>query len=49
MKWYAKLYTRLVFIFLYLPIIVLIVCSFNESKSRSNWTCLLYTSPSPRD
>ena len=22
MKWYAKLYTRLVFIFLYLPIIV---------------------------
>ena len=38
MKWYAKLYTRLVFIFLYLPIIVLIVCSFNESKSRSNWT-----------
>lgn len=29
MKWYAKLYTRLVFIFLYLPIIVLIAFSFN--------------------
>ena len=29
MKWYAKLYTRLVFVFLYLPILVLIVFSFN--------------------
>lgn len=37
MKWYAKFYTRLVFAFLYLPIIVLIVFSFNESKSRSTW------------
>ena len=40
MKWYAKLYTRLVFVFLYLPMLVLIVFSFNESKSRANWTRL---------
>ena len=32
MKWYAKLYTRIIFIFLYLPIIVLIIFSFNESN-----------------
>lgn len=41
MKWYAKLYTRLVFIFLYLPIIVLIAFSFNESKSRRQLDRLL--------
>ena len=36
--WYAKAYTTLVLSFLYLPIIVLIIFSFNESKSRANWT-----------
>lgn len=30
-------YSALVFLFLYAPIVVLIVFSFNESKSRGNW------------
>lgn len=33
-----KLYTFLIFAFLYAPIIVLIVFSFNSSKSRGVWT-----------
>ncbi len=33
-----KIYMFLVFAFLYAPIIVLIVFSFNESKSRGQWT-----------
>jgi len=33
-----KSYLGLVLLFMYLPIIVLIVFSFNESKSRGNWT-----------
>lgn len=33
----SKIYTAIVFIFLYAPIVVLIVFSFNESKSRSVW------------
>lgn len=31
------LYTFLIFLFLYAPIIVLIIFSFNNSKSRANW------------
>lgn len=31
-------YTFLIFFFLYAPILVLIIFSFNESKSRANWT-----------
>lgn len=38
MKILSKIYTTLIFIFLYAPIIVLIVFSFNNSKSRSVWT-----------
>jgi len=34
----AKVYMGLVFTFLYIPILVLIVYSFNESKSMANWT-----------
>ena len=41
MKHVNRTITILVFIFLYIPMIVLAVASFN--------TCLLYTSPSPRD
>ena len=33
-----RVYMALVFAFLYIPIVVLIVNSFNESKSRSVWT-----------
>lgn len=33
-----RIYTYLVFLFLYAPIMVLIVFSFNDSKSRSKWT-----------
>ena len=34
----SSLYSGLIFLFLYAPIIVLIVFSFNESKSRGQWT-----------
>ncbi|MGI5896552.1 MAG: ABC transporter permease [Oscillospiraceae bacterium] len=34
----SNLYLGLVFLFLYLPIIVMMVFSFNESKSRANFT-----------
>ena len=37
-KYLTKIYMGLIFIFLYAPIIVLAVFSFNESKSRGNWT-----------
>lgn len=37
MKILSKIYTTLVFLFLYAPIVVLIVFSFNQSKSRSVW------------
>lgn len=33
-----KLYTYAIFLFLYAPIIILIIFSFNESKSRGVWT-----------
>ncbi len=36
-KWYAKTYVSLVMIFLYVPIAVLILFSFNASKSRAVW------------
>ena len=38
MKKLSKLYLGIVFFFLYAPIFVLIVFSFNQSKSRSVWT-----------
>lgn len=38
MKWYAKTYIGFIMAFLYLPILVLIVFSFNKSKSRAHWT-----------
>jgi spermidine/putrescine transport system permease protein len=37
-KGLKKLYTFLIFLFLYAPIIVLIVFSFNSSKSRGVWS-----------
>lgn len=37
-KGLKKLYTFLILLFLYAPIIVLVVFSFNDSKSRSNWS-----------
>lgn len=36
--WYSRLYLCLVMAFLYAPIFVLIVFSFNQSKSRGRWT-----------
>jgi spermidine/putrescine transport system permease protein len=33
----SRLYMGLIFLFLYLPIVVLIVLSFNDSKSRVTW------------
>ena len=37
-KYLTKVYMGIIFRFLYGPIIVLAVVSFNESKSRGNWT-----------
>lgn len=36
-KFFSKAYVAFIFLFLYAPIIVLIVFSFNNSKSRSVW------------
>ena len=33
-----RLYTFLIFLFLYAPIVVLVIFSFNDSKSRAHWT-----------
>ena len=42
----SRIYMVLIFAFLYLPIIVLIALSFNDSRSKVKWGgfCLLYTS-----
>lgn len=37
-KWMTRIYMLLIYAFLFAPILVLIVFSFNESKSRSNFT-----------
>lgn len=37
MKLIKKIYMSLIFLFLYAPILVLVVFSFNESKSRGHW------------
>ena len=37
-RWLSSLYVWLVMLFLYAPIAVLIVFSFNDSKSRNTWT-----------
>lgn len=36
-KWGQRIYLAVIFLFLYLPILVLIVLSFNNSKSRVAW------------
>ena len=36
-KHLSRIYTALIFVFLYAPIVVLIIFSFNDSKSRGNW------------
>lgn len=36
-KWLSNIYIALVIFFLYAPILVLVVLSFNKSKSRSKW------------
>lgn len=36
-KWGQRIYLAAIFLFLYLPILVLIVLSFNNSKSRVVW------------
>lgn len=38
MKWFSKSYVGVIMAFLYAPILVLIVFSFNKSKSRGAWT-----------
>lgn len=37
-KYLSKIYMGLIYLFLYAPIAVLVIFSFNESKSRANWT-----------
>ncbi|MDO4779308.1 MAG: ABC transporter permease [Tissierellia bacterium] len=38
LRFLEKFYMTLVFIFLYAPIVVLIIFSFNESRTRGDWT-----------
>lgn len=38
MKTFRKAYLSLILLFMYAPIAVLVVFSFNESRSRANWT-----------
>ena len=37
MKLLSKIYNGIIFTFLYAPIVVLIVYSFNDSKNRVQW------------
>ena len=37
MKTYSKIYMTVIFVLLYAPILVMIIFSFNDSKSRSVW------------
>ena len=37
MKWLKKCYLGLIMVFLYVPIVILIVQSFNAGESRANW------------
>jgi spermidine/putrescine transport system permease protein len=37
-KLLKRIYTALIFVFMYAPIIVLIIFSFNDSKSSANWS-----------
>ncbi len=37
MKWLSRVYNSIIFLFLYLPIVVLMVFSFNDSKNRAQW------------
>ncbi len=37
MKWLSRVYNGIIFLFLYLPIVVLVVFSFNDSKNRARW------------
>ena len=37
MKVLSKIYNTIIFTFLYAPIVVLIVYSFNDSKNRVKW------------
>ncbi|HAX71925.1 MAG TPA: spermidine/putrescine ABC transporter permease [Firmicutes bacterium] len=37
-KWFSRIYLWLMFIFLYAPIVVLVVFSFNDSKSSGKWS-----------
>ena len=36
-KYWRRFYLFLVFLFLYAPILVLMVFSFNEGRTRGNW------------
>lgn len=38
----GKIFMALIFLFLYAPIFVLIVFSFNKAKSRTQWTCFTF-------
>ena len=37
MKFLKKFYLGIIMVFLYIPIVVLIVQSFNAGESRANW------------
>ena len=37
MKWLSRVYNSIIFLFLYIPIVVLVIFSFNDSKNRARW------------
>ncbi len=37
MKWYKKLYLGIVLVFMYAPVLMIIVFSFSKGKSRANF------------
>ena len=44
--WVKRLYMAFIFLLLYLPIIVLVVLSFNKSKARVAWRGFTFQSVS---
>ena len=53
--WLLGLWAMGALVYLFIPVLVVVVFSFNDNPGRFNFTwqgftlCLLYTSPSPRD
>ena len=40
---FEKIYMGIIFVFMYAPILTLIVLSFNSSKSRAKWSFFIHS------